>query len=242
VEVEQASLDVGAALQSQQTVWRTLAVTTGNPDLPFGGLQGDLEAFPNLDLNKSLDAALRDSPAIRLVGEDVERAQAAVSLARKAPIPDLQISGGLEQNFEPLGPGQRPVGLQGFAEAGVRLPLFNRNQGDVESARAEVERAKSEVGRARLQLRREIGLLFGDYAIARATAGTYESQLLPRARKAYDLYRHNYQSMAAAYPQVLIAQRTLFQLEAGYIQALDRVWQTALSIQGFALTDGLAEP
>jgi outer membrane protein, heavy metal efflux system len=65
---------------------------------------------------------------------------------------------------------------------------------------------------------------------------------LPRAQKAYDLYRANYQSMAAAYPQVLIAQRTLFQLQVDYIQSLATAWQSALQIQTYGLSDGLASP
>ncbi len=52
----------------------------------------------------------------------------------------------------------------------------------------------------------------------------------------------NYQKMAAAYPQALISQRTLFQLEGDYVQALESAWQSALSIRGFGLLDGLSTP
>ena len=48
--------------------------------------------------------------------------------------------------------------------------------------------------------------------------------------------------MAATFPQVLIAQRTLFQLETDYIQALENAWQSSLLIRGFGLMDGLSEP
>ena len=72
------------------------------------------------------------------------------------------------------------------------------------------------------------------------TADRYRTSMLPRAQKAYDLYRANYQSMAAAYPQVLIAQRTLFQLQVDYIQSLATAWQSALQIQTYGLSDGLA--
>jgi len=48
--------------------------------------------------------------------------------------------------------------------------------------------------------------------------------------------------MAAAYPQVLIAQRTLFQLRADYISALETLWGTTVVLKGFMLTDGLEAP
>ncbi len=48
--------------------------------------------------------------------------------------------------------------------------------------------------------------------------------------------------MAAAYPQALISQRTLFQLEVDYVQALESAWQSSIGIRGFGLMDGLSMP
>lgn len=50
--------------------------------------------------------------------------------------------------------------------------------------------------------------------------------MLPRAEQAQRLYQANYQKMAGAYPQMLISNRTLFQLEADYVQALRNTWQS----------------
>jgi len=40
----------------------------------------------------------------------------------------------------------------------------------------------------------------------------------------------------------LIAQRTLFRLEANYIGTLEHVWINAATLQGLLLTDGLGLP
>jgi cobalt-zinc-cadmium efflux system outer membrane protein len=242
VEAEEADLNVATAIETQKAIWRTLATTVGKPDLAVTQLEGDLEAIPDLTLENSVDAALRGSPAVSLARQEVERAEASVVQEKKTPIPDLQIRGGLEQNFGTPTPGQRPIGLQGFAEVGIQLPLFNRNQGNIEAARSEAGRAKSELLRTQLELRREIEMAFGDYATARATVERYRTAMLPRAREAYELYERNYQKMTAAYQQVLLAQRTYFQLQVSYVGALERAWESAVSIQGFALTDGLAKP
>src|SRR5207247_6456908 len=93
-----------------------------------------------------------------------------------------------------------------------------------------------------LQIQRDLATLFRDYDSARATVQQYKAEMLPRAEQAYKLYQTSYQKMAAAYPQVLISQRTLFQLEADYIRALENAWQTSLTIRGFGLMDGLSEP
>jgi len=48
--------------------------------------------------------------------------------------------------------------------------------------------------------------------------------------------------MAAAYPQVLVAQRTLFQVTDEYIQAAETAWMASLQLQGRLLEGGLDAP
>ena len=45
--------------------------------------------------------------------------------------------------------------------------------------------------------------------------------------------------MAAAYPQVLVAQRTLFQVTDEYINAAESAWLASLQLQGLLLDGGL---
>src|SRR5262249_61000737 len=84
--------------------------------------------------------------------------------------------------------------------------------------------------------------MFRHYNSARVIVQQYKAEMLPRAEQAYHLYQTNYKRMAGAYPQVLISQRTLFQLEAEYVQALGNAWQSALTIRGLGLMDGLSGP
>jgi cobalt-zinc-cadmium efflux system outer membrane protein len=179
---------------------------------------------------------------VKLGQQAVERAEASLVQARKAPIPDLQVTGILAQNYEPLETTRKPTGLQGGAQIGIQLPIFNRNQGNVAAARGEIESAKQDLARVKLQLQRDLAGMFRDYTSARLLVQQYKTEMLPRAEQAYRLYQTNYQRMAGAYPQVLISQRTLFQLEADYVQALESAWQGALLIRGFGLMDGLSEP
>ena len=53
---------------------------------------------------------------------------------------------------------------------------------------------------------------------------------------------NNYQNMAQAYPQVIVSQRTLFELEVHYIDSLDSIWQNAIALQNFTLQGGLEKP
>jgi len=65
---------------------------------------------------------------------------------------------------------------------------------------------------------------------------------IPRASRAYELYLNKYQNMAQAYPQVLVSQRTLFQLQISYLMALHDVWRSAIALQNYTLSGGLQTP
>jgi cobalt-zinc-cadmium efflux system outer membrane protein len=242
LEQQQANISIRIAQRNLEASWRMLAAVVGKPDLPVTRLEGDLEAIPDLDFDEWAATTLRESPEVKLAQKAVERAEASLVQAKKAPIPDLQVTGILVQNYEPLEATPRPTGIEGGAQIGVQLPVFNRNQGNIAAAKGEIESAKQELVRVRLQIQRDLAGAFRDYESARATIQQYKTEMLPRAEQAYRLYQTNYQQMAAAYPQVLISQRTLFQLEADYIQALESAWRSSLAIRGFGLMDGLSEP
>jgi outer membrane protein, heavy metal efflux system len=242
IESQQAELALVAAQQNQQRMWKTLAAVVGNPDLSLTRLAGNLQDVPNIDADEWLQKLLTESPAVRIAQLAVTRGEAAVASARKQPIPDLQLRGGVQQNRELLKPSGNRVGLQGFAEVGIRLPIFNRNQGNVQAAKADLERAQLETRRVQLLLRERLATTVQSYLTAKAAAERYRTQMIPRAENAYKLYLEKYNSMTAAYPQVLIAQRTLFQLKTDYITALENVWMNGIALRGFMLTDALEGP
>jgi cobalt-zinc-cadmium efflux system outer membrane protein len=242
VEGEQAGLAVVAAEQKQLRVWRALAATVGQPELPLTLLAGSLYELPDDNPEQWLQTILQDSPAVKIAQLGVLRADASLARAKREPIPDLQLRGGLQQNRELEATTNRPIGLQGFAEVGVQIPIFNRNQGNVQASRADVERAQREVQRIQLVLRERAAALIQNYVTSRATVEKYQNRMIPRAQKAYDLYVKSYGEMAAAYPQVLISQRTLFQLQSDYVAALETLWGNSIALRGFLLTDGLEAP
>ena len=125
---------------------------------------------------------------------------------------------------------------------GFEIPFFNRNQGNVAAARANLDRAERDVQRVRLSLRMRMARVYKEYQDASITADRYRTQMIPRAQQAYDLYLNNFRQMAAAYPQVLIAQRNLFQLQQDYIDALVNAWRNAVEIEGLLLKGGLEAP
>jgi len=161
---------------------------------------------------------------------------------KRESIPDLFLRAGLQQDLEINEFSGSPVGLIGFATAGVQIPLFNRNQGNVQAARANLENAEQEVARVRLVMLQTAQPLLQRYLTSRLAAERYSKEIIPRAQRAYELYLLKYRNMAGAYPEVLVSQRTLFQAKDAYIRTLGEIWTTSVQLQNYLLADGLSAP
>lgn len=243
IEADEADLAVIAAEQDQQRAWRVLTAVVGKPALAITKLAGNLEDLPQIDADQMMETILRDSPAVKIAQLEVTHADLAFTRARREVIPDLSLRAGYLNNREDVGSiPPKAVGSEGFAEVGLNLRIFNRNQGNIEAAKAGRERAQLEIQRVALTLRRLAAPVLQSYFISRSVVERYKGRTLPNAQKAYELYLHKYHQGAAAYPQVLIAQRTFFQLQTSYISALENAWMNAVALQGLLLTDPLDLP
>lgn len=244
IEAQRLELGLTTARNALERTWRQIGAVVNNPALRPTLLAGDLESVPKLDADQALEKIFSESPELRTAELDTTRSELAWKRARREPLPDILVSGGVRFNREllelvPGGTVRRPVGPEGFFDIGIQIPIFNRNQGAIAAARAETGRARLEVDRTKLFLRMRLAAVYREYQDAMATAERYRTQMIPRAQQSYDLYLKSFQGMAASYPQVLIAQRNLFQLEEEYVTTLVAAWQRSIEIDGLLLGDGM---
>jgi cobalt-zinc-cadmium efflux system outer membrane protein len=242
IEAEQAELGLEMARTALERTWRELAAVIGRPSLQPVPLAGNLDEVPKLDFEKAIAALFGESPEIKSSELTVAREEATLRRAKVEKTPDIVARGGLRYNRELLEVGGRPVGLEGFFDVGLEIPFFNRNQGNIAAAKANLERARRDVERVKLSLRLRMARAYKQYQDSLTRVEKYRTQMIPRAQKAYDLYLTSFRQMAAAYPQVLIAQRNLFQLQGDYVSDLITTWQSAVEITGLLLTGGLEAP
>ncbi len=243
VEAEQAKVDYATAQREFLAKFRMLAAEAGVQQLDASPLQGEIERLPEIDAEQKVATILANSPEMRHAQQEVAVAEARRRDARRESIPDLQLRAGEQYNGELISENPRiATGAQSFASAGIMLPLWNRNQGNKAAADVEIERARQEVTRTELSLRHEAEPLAQSYEAARFTAERYRTELIPRAQRAHELYLKKYQDMAQAYPQVLVSQRTLFQLQVAYLTALGETWKSAVALENFTLSGGLVAP
>lgn len=247
VESQRAEIDLMQAENDLARIWKVLAAVVNDQNLAAAlkpaRLAGSLEAeAPMINQEETLVRLLRESPEIKAAMAGVERAKAVIARAKAEPKPDVFVFGriGRSNDFAEFFGGK--VGWEAEFGAGVRVPLFDRNQGNVAAARADLTNAEKELQRVDLALRARLADAFNLYLNSLGIAARYRREILPRAERAYEMYLSKFRQMAAAYPQALIAQRTLFQARAEYINSLVHVWQNATLLRGLLLTGGLDAP
>lgn len=220
-----------------------LAALAGVREVAARPIAGTIHAaIPELEREQVVRTLLEQSPELRAARAELDRTRAVTARARRETYPDLLLRGGSAYNREHGEVSGRPIGWEGSLEAGISVPLFNRNTGGIAAARAEETRAQAEVTRLELALQSRAVSQFASYLTALRASEAYRSEILPRAEEAYRLYLSRYREMAAAYPQVLVAQRTLFEMSREYLENLNEAWQAALRLQGFLAGGGLDAP
>ena len=243
IEARQLQVALETAQNDRYRVWHRLAALVGDVSLTPRPLDGSIDApIPELQRDAIVREILGQSPELKATRMAIERAQVALARARREPVPDLILRGSGQYNRELLESNGRPVGWEAGVDVGFTIPLFNRNQGAVAESRAELGRAERELSRVQLMLQSRAADVFDEYLTNLRHAEAYKSEIVPRAEEAYRLYLTRYREMAAAYPQVLVAQRTLFQVTDDYIHAAETAWVAALQLQGLLLEGGLDAP
>jgi cobalt-zinc-cadmium efflux system outer membrane protein len=236
IEANRAKVNLRATDGRYRRDWQRLATMVGVADLPPTPLAGKLDAEAvALDRKGALDRLLEESPELQFAQAELVRDQLIVRREQAEPIPNLVVRGASGYNFETRN-------MTTDASIGVRLPLFNRNQGTIRQAQAELARAQAEVTRVELSLRRRFADAFERYESARDSVNDYQKDSLPKAKKAFERYMEYFRKGRAAWPQVLVAERTFAQLSEDYIAALIELRDAEVEIQGLLLVDGLTQP
>src|SRR5204863_2811143 len=86
-----------------------------------------------------------------------------------------------DQSFEPL------------IQIGAPIPIFNRNQGNILTARADVARTQDMVRQVELRLTERLAASYQRYQAAREQREIYEKRILPQARESLRLITIGYE-------------------------------------------------
>lgn len=234
IELNSARVLLRNANNRHTAAWQQLAAVLGQPDRPLERVGGKLEPEQEeLGADAVMARILSASPELQAANAEVLRAQAALRRAEVEPIPDIQTQTGVQYDYSTQ---FAVVGLQ----VGVNLPIFNRNEGNIQTAYAELIAAQHEVDRLQLELKNRLAVVMEDYQNATYEVERYSTEILPDSKDSLELITAGYTQGEFDYNRLLLGQRTYFQNNIAYLAALREWWTAKLQIDGLLLSGGLS--
>ena len=136
------------------------------------------QGCPQLEWHESLVRLLAASPELAAAQAEVGRANWALRRAVVEPKPNVNVQAGTQYD------DATDYQIQ-FIQAGIAVPLFDRNQGNIRKAEAEIAAARADVARLELNLQSRLAVAFERYSNARQQVDLYRRQMLPNAKASH---------------------------------------------------------
>lgn len=205
---------------------KQLAAQLGLPELPSVPLEGTLALkFPEYD-QRSLDEQVTTrNSLVSAAMADVARRQTMLQRAMVDPIPNITIQGGYQYTAN-------TPHRQGLAGLYMDIPLWDRNQGGIRAAQANVGQSAAQLDLIRTELTKQLADALGRYRAASGQVESFETGILPDARRTLELVRAGYEKGQFDVVRLLQAQRAVYEANLEYVSALEKRLDAAAEIAG----------
>ena len=227
-KVAEASLKIDLANSNQQlaiskqrlaSLW---AKSEGQTDYV---VVGELENLKELPKQSELMAQLADSPRHKKAALAIQEKQAISNIELSKQTPDVTVSLGAQRNEELGGITQAMIGLS------IPIPVFDKNQGNLLSAKAREYQSIDEKTALENQLQTELKDAYSRRQLQVEASNMYKQDILQGAQSAYEAARKGFEYGKFSFLEVLDAQRTLFQAKMQFIQTLTMAHLAEADIQ-----------
>jgi len=234
-----ASNNVLTAKNSLTAYWRQIAAAVGTPDLPPATVDGSIEMnVPQIELQQAIDIMLAKNADLTAAQFRITSNQYNLRLQQVTPIPDVTVYSALQRDStSPLTPNRTTFNLQ----VSVPVPVFNRNQGNITTARATLVDADRNYLTVRNQLQADLADAYNRYVTSQAIVTNYRDVILPDQVR---VYRATYARFRIAgqevdFAQIVVTQQTLVQAVIGYLDAVTGQWQSTVDVARLLQVDDL---
>lgn len=215
VDIEEAAAKLEKRkAEKELTLAKTvLANLIGVPSISQD-IKADISSLPEIPSYDAIASALEQTPMATMSQLAVLKQQSVLDLERSNAISDPTVGLGVRRFNE-------DDGTAFLASVSIPLNFFDRNQGNILSARANVKSAQAEDQKIRLNLSKQAVEIWQAMSNAREEAVDYQTNIIPSARKALEQAEYGYGRGAFSFLDLLDAQRTLFDVQENYLEALN---------------------
>lgn len=148
----------------------------------------------------------------------------AVGAAIAQAIPDLELKGAVKLI-------QETDETTYIAGLGIEIPLFDRNQGGINSARHALRQARAQHEATVLALRLALATAHRQLVTAQHSALSIKDTVLPAAQQAFDAAQLAYANGKSGYLELLAARKTLIVTKEDYVNSLLEYHQAAADLE-----------
>ena len=192
---------------------RRLASLWGNTTPNFSEASGDVEALVEPPNAEAILARLSNAPQLRRAQRELERRKSLVTLEQARSVPDFTVSVGVKRSLDM--PGE-----QALVALKVPLPIFNRNQGNLQEALRREDKAAEELQATQTALAATALQTLENVSARRRDADLLRTEVVPGARSTYEAATIGFENGKFSFLEVLDAQRTLIAAKSQYLIAL----------------------
>lgn len=165
----------------------------------------------DLSIQAVAQSALRHRADYRALRAQLDAARASLRLARRQPIPDLGVLA--DYNYVPGTPGTYDLQLT------ASVPLFDRNQGNIQQAQASYQKARLAIDGLRNQLMANATRAVEEWRIAEQRVLAYSDDFVKTAKQSLDISRHSYEEGRGTLLEYLDAESSYRDVERAYRSA-----------------------
>lgn len=217
IELQKAEKALAAARHILAAVW-------GGRAAAFEAVAGDLYEVSPPAVPEDPAGAITVNPDVARWESQEQRQRAVLQLEKANAVPDVTVGGGV-QRFEETDDSALVLGL------GVPIPLFDRNQGGIREAVAELGKTRRQYEAAQVRILAALSEAAGALQAAYDEATILRNDVLPKAEQAFAAAQDGYRQGKFDYLYALDAQRTLFETQAGYIDAVEAYHKAGADLQ-----------
>ncbi len=224
VAAASAKIELVQAMTQLNNSRKRLRALWGDNAPSFERATGEVATIPEISSLSNLQSLIDSAPSVKLAKLEIDARKAMTRIERSRAIPNITISAGVVNNQE-VGLNQALFGLS------IPIPVFDRNQGNVQEAASRTFKAEDELIAVKNRIQTNLATQYERLNAARQATLSLQSDILPNAQSAFDAANRGFSLGKFNFLDVLDAQRTLYQAKSQYINALLEAHQSIAEIE-----------
>ena len=226
IDSQQVEADLENAIRLLRGARKQLALIVSDQSISEDEFEGNIFARPPQYDEKTLNEFVTiNSAPIEMQKLEIERNEILLQRAIVEPYPNVT-----------LGPAMQYGLVNGSEQYWMTvtfpIPSWDRNQGNIQSQRADLAASRQNLMALQLDLLGRVANAYANHRAVRIQAVKYKKEILPNVQKTLSLARIGYKEGEYDFPRYLQVQRTYVDTVMKYIGLLEDVWTTAADLSG----------